>query len=191
MSLNEAPTPVTKPYQRPLFSVRCTQSTPTGPIGADAIIPISIPLNMKFSMSICIGKGITNAKLRRNCGLHKFLPIIIAAPARAGSPGNALRSGLFRRQKRLFATAWRPAGSANRPLAGHKQAACGLQTGGLRIANARSAGSKRQGCCATTAGPYPKSGAAPAQTAKFLETNAWDYRINHLTLQVLPLNLNT
>lgn len=43
MSLKAAPTPVRNPYHRPLFSVRCTHRTPTGPIGADATIPIRIP----------------------------------------------------------------------------------------------------------------------------------------------------
>ena len=51
-SLTAAPTPVMKPYQRPLLSVRCMQSTPTGPIGADAMMPISMPLNMKSNISI-------------------------------------------------------------------------------------------------------------------------------------------
>ena len=72
MSLTQAPIPVIKPYHRPLLSVRCIHSTPTGPIGADAISPISIPLNTKSKMSNCIGNCITAAKLRNFDELGKF-----------------------------------------------------------------------------------------------------------------------
>ena len=58
MSLAAAPRPVTKPYQRPLFSVRWMQSTPTGPIGAEAMTPMSSPLSISCSRSMCIGNGI-------------------------------------------------------------------------------------------------------------------------------------
>ena len=72
MSLTDAAMPVMKPYQRPLFSVRCMQSTPTGPIGADAMMPIRIPLKMKSNMSICIGNCIMSAKLQILCDIDKF-----------------------------------------------------------------------------------------------------------------------
>lgn len=50
MSLKAAPTPVTKPYQRPLFSVRCMHSTPTGPSGADTMTPMRNPFHRMFNM---------------------------------------------------------------------------------------------------------------------------------------------
>ena len=50
MSLKAAPIPVTKPYQRPLFSVRWMQSTPTGPMGADATTPMSNPFMIKSNV---------------------------------------------------------------------------------------------------------------------------------------------
>lgn len=52
ISLKAAPTPVTKPNQRPLFKVRWIHKMPTGPIGAEAITPMIIPLNMKSSIFI-------------------------------------------------------------------------------------------------------------------------------------------
>ena len=72
MSLTAAAMPVMKPYQRPLFSVRCMQRTPTGPMGADATMPIRIPLKMKSIMSICIGNCIVDAKLRKLCDIDKL-----------------------------------------------------------------------------------------------------------------------
>ena len=57
MSLHAAPTPVTNPYQRPLLSVRWMQRMPTGPIGAEARTPMTIPLNMKSRMFISIGNA--------------------------------------------------------------------------------------------------------------------------------------
>ena len=36
-----APRPVHQPASRPLFKVRCTQSMPIGPIGAERITPIA------------------------------------------------------------------------------------------------------------------------------------------------------
>ena len=57
MSLHAAPTPVTKPYQRPLLSVRWIHRMPTGPIGAEARTPMTIPLNMKSRMFISIGNA--------------------------------------------------------------------------------------------------------------------------------------
>ena len=57
MSLHAAPTPVTKPYQRPLLSVRWMQRMPTGPIGAEARTPMTIPLKMKSRMFISIGNA--------------------------------------------------------------------------------------------------------------------------------------
>ena len=71
MSLAAAPTPVASPYQRPLFSVRCTQSMPTGPIGALAIIPIRIPLKMKSNIFIGICIGISGAKVQIKNETHK------------------------------------------------------------------------------------------------------------------------
>ena len=53
MSLTAAPHPVTKPYIRPLLSVRCTHNIPVGPIGADATIPIIIPFTTISSNEIC------------------------------------------------------------------------------------------------------------------------------------------
>ncbi len=53
MSLTAAPMPVTNPYQRPLLSVRWMQSMPTGPIGAEAMIPMSSPFRMSSNRSIC------------------------------------------------------------------------------------------------------------------------------------------
>ena len=40
-----APTPDSKPAQRPRVSVRCTHNNPIGPTGAAMANPISIPLN--------------------------------------------------------------------------------------------------------------------------------------------------
>lgn len=57
MSLHAAPTPVTKPYQRPLLSVRWMHRMPTGPIGAEARTPMTIPLKMKSRMFISIGNA--------------------------------------------------------------------------------------------------------------------------------------
>ena len=57
MSLHAAPTPVTNPYQRPLLSVRWMQRMPTGPIGAEARTPMTIPLKMKSRMFISIGNA--------------------------------------------------------------------------------------------------------------------------------------
>ena len=57
MSLHAAPTPVTKPYQRPLLSVRWIHRMPTGPIGAEARTPMTIPLKMKSRMFISIGNA--------------------------------------------------------------------------------------------------------------------------------------
>ena len=57
MSLHAAPTPVTNPYQRPLLSVRWMHRMPTGPIGAEARTPMTIPLNMKSRMFISIGNA--------------------------------------------------------------------------------------------------------------------------------------
>ena len=51
-SLKAAPTPVAKPNHRPLFRVRRTVSTPTGPIGALAMMPISMPFIIIFSVVI-------------------------------------------------------------------------------------------------------------------------------------------
>ena len=45
MSLNDAPRPVMKPYQRPLFNVRWMHNTPTGPNGADTTTPIMNPFH--------------------------------------------------------------------------------------------------------------------------------------------------
>lgn len=60
-SLQAAPTPVTKPYQRPLFSVRCMHRMPTGPMGAVAITPMTIPLKMKSRISSWKGKSWFNS----------------------------------------------------------------------------------------------------------------------------------
>ena len=38
----------------------------TGPIGAEAIMPISMPLNTRSTILICIGNGISPAKLINN-----------------------------------------------------------------------------------------------------------------------------
>ena len=67
-SLTVAPTPVTKPNQRPLFKVRCTQSTPTGPIGAEQMMPTIIPLTMmsrKLKVRLKVIYGIMDAKLQK------------------------------------------------------------------------------------------------------------------------------
>ena len=58
ISLKAAPMPVTKPYQRPFFKVRCIQRIPTGPIGAEAMIPMIIPFRINSNKSIFIGIGI-------------------------------------------------------------------------------------------------------------------------------------
>ena len=53
-SLTDAPTPVTKPYHRPLFRVRCTVRIPTGPIGALATMPMTIPCSTRsITLSDC------------------------------------------------------------------------------------------------------------------------------------------
>ena len=57
ISLIEAPTPVTKPYQRPFFNVRCMHNIPTGPIGAEAMIPMRSPFRISAKISMCIGNG--------------------------------------------------------------------------------------------------------------------------------------
>ena len=53
-----APIPVKNPVRRPFSKVRCTQRIPTGPIGADMMIPMAIPRqiiyiipSMKFTIS--------------------------------------------------------------------------------------------------------------------------------------------
>ena len=48
---------------------------PTGPIGAEDIIPINKPLKMKSSISICIGNCIPvilGAKLQKLYEINKF-----------------------------------------------------------------------------------------------------------------------
>lgn len=72
ISLMAAPTPVTNPYHRPLFNVLWIHNIPTGPIGADTKIPINIPLNIKSSMSMWKGNGISYAKLRILYDMDKF-----------------------------------------------------------------------------------------------------------------------
>lgn len=45
-----APIPVNSPDRRPLLSVRCTQSIPIGPMGADKITPMEIQLTIMDMM---------------------------------------------------------------------------------------------------------------------------------------------
>ena len=72
ISLMAAPNPVAKPYQRPLFSVLWMQRIPTGPIGADAIMPISIPFRIKSNISMWLIFRNMDAKLQKKHRLHKF-----------------------------------------------------------------------------------------------------------------------
>ena len=72
MSLTQAPMPVTNPYQRPLFSVLWMQRTPTGPIGAEAMMPMRTPMNIRSRISIWIGNAIMFAKFLIFCQRYKF-----------------------------------------------------------------------------------------------------------------------
>ena len=63
MSLNAAPAPVTMPLARPFCMVRCMHKMPTGPMGADAIIPTRRPLSIS---NIGLAKSINMWFIYRN-----------------------------------------------------------------------------------------------------------------------------
>ena len=51
-----APNPVKKPDHLPLLRVRCIQSTPIGPIGAETNMPIAKPLNIIYRINSILTK---------------------------------------------------------------------------------------------------------------------------------------
>lgn len=60
-SLVAAPNPVAIPYLKPFFRARLIQSIPTGPIGAETMMPMKIPFSI--SSNVLIG-SISNINVK-------------------------------------------------------------------------------------------------------------------------------
>ncbi len=109
------------------------------------------------------------------------MPIIIAAPARAGSPGNALRSGLFRRRKAPLCNRLAASRFSNQP-------ACGSQTGRLRVANGRFTHRKCPVCGEQTAGLLRDNGRALPKIRRRTGTDRQVFGNKRLGLQNKSFN---